>query len=232
MTRPSGWKEIVHMKTTIRNLVGTVAVTAVTLSAGAWLLAQGTEGVKETDKFVKEGQNTTNAINDARQKTQNALDAYNQLTQGDSKDMKGDYKKLLKAQKDMNNSVGDARKANDDLDKQAAVYFTQRSSSVNQIQDPALRDKGKTRLETSQKEFDKVKASLSDADQALAPFSKSLSDQIAFLGQDLTPSAAAAMKPQSAKLNQEGSSLFNKIDSATGMANKYFASLKAPSPNN
>jgi hypothetical protein len=41
-------------------------------------------------------------VAEARLKTKNALDAYNALVLGDSKDMKGDYKKLLNAQKDMN----------------------------------------------------------------------------------------------------------------------------------
>ena len=47
--------------------------------------------------------------------------------------MKGDYKKLANAQKDMNNQVADAQKKVEEMDKQAAVYFTSRSTAVGHI---------------------------------------------------------------------------------------------------
>src|SRR5215471_12772806 len=170
-----------------------LAFGAVTLTA-AWTFAQ-TEGIKETEKFVKAGEDTSQAVADAHVQTKTALDAYNALVQGDSKDMKEDYKKLLKAQKDMNNRVADARKTVAEMDKQAAIYFTSRSDAIGQIQDTGMRDQAKTRLEESKKEYDKVRASLRKGGDELAPFSKDLSDQIKYLGAELTPSAASSLKP-------------------------------------
>jgi Protein of unknown function (DUF2959) len=211
------------MKTAMRLI--TLAILSMT--AATWAHAQSTEGIKETERFIKSGGQTSQSVADARLKTQKALDTYNAITQGDSKDMKGDYKKLLNAQKDMDNQVADARKKIDLMDKQAAVYFTSRSTAVGQIQDATLRDKAKTRLEENQKGYDRVKVALRGGGDALAPFTKDLSDQIKFLGQELNPSSAASLKPQAEKLNGRGTTLFTQADAAVTTANSYFDGLKA-----
>jgi hypothetical protein len=211
------------MKTAMRLI--TLAILSMT--AATWAHAQSTEGIKETERFIKTGGQTSQSVADARLKIQKALDTYNAITQGDSKDMKGDYKKLLNAQKDMDNQVADARKKIDLMDKQAAVYFTSRSTAVGQIQDATLRDKAKTRLDDNQKGYDKVKVALRGGGDALAPFTKDLSDQIKFLGQELNPSSAASLKPQAEKLNGRGTTLFTQADAAVTTANSYFDGLKA-----
>jgi hypothetical protein len=210
------------MKTTMRLL----ACAVLSLSATTWAHAQSTEGIKETERFIKTGSATSQSIAEAQLKTKNALDTYNAIVQGDSKDMKSDYKKLLSAQKNMNNQVADARKKIADMDKQAAVYFTSRSAALGQIQDVALRDKAKTRLDQNQKEFEQVKVALREGGDALAPFTKDLSDQITFLGQELNPSSAASLKPQAEKLNGRGATLFAQADTAAATANKYFNTLR------
>jgi leucyl aminopeptidase (aminopeptidase T) len=197
------------------------------VTAATWAQAQSTEGIKETERFIKTGGATSQSVAEARLKTQQALDAYNSITTGDSKDLKSDYKKLLNAQKDMNNQVADARKKIEQMDKQAAVYFSGRSTAAGQIQDAALRDKAKTRLDDSQKGYDKVKAALREGGDALTPFSKDLSDQIKFLGQELNPSSAASLKPQAEKLNGRGSTLFTQADAAVTTANGYFNTLRS-----
>jgi hypothetical protein len=204
----------------------TVVCTAVGLSASAWIFAQ-TDSIKETDRFIKAGGATSQAVAHTSLQTKSALEAYNALVQGSSKDLKGDYKKLQNAQKDMNNHVTDTRKTVDEMDKQAGVYFAARSEAIGQIQDAAMRDQAKSRLDASKTAYDNVKTSLKSAGDALAPFTKDLSDQIKYLGAELTPSAAASLKPQGERLNKQGATLFAQADAAVTAANKYFASLRA-----
>ena len=213
------------MSTTTR----TVAFLAMTLAVAVAGRAQ-TASIKETDRFIKNGGSTAQAVAEARLKTKNALDAYNALVQGDTKDMKGDYRKLLSSEKTMNNQVMDAQKTVADMDKQAAIYFTARSSALGQIQDPALRDQAKSRLEASREEYDKVKAALKDAGEALSPFSTELVDNIKYLGAELTPGAAASLKPQADKLNERGATVFAQADNAVVTANKYFDTLRSETP--
>src|SRR4029453_2329187 len=48
----------------------------------------GTQGLKETDRFVKAGGNTTEAVTNAKLQTQKTLDTYNGLVGQTSKNMK------------------------------------------------------------------------------------------------------------------------------------------------
>jgi len=204
----------------------TVVFAAIGLSASLSIFAQ-TDSIKETDRFIKAGGATAQAVAQTSLQTKSALDAYNALLQGNSKDMKGDYKKLQNAQKDMNNHVADTRKTVDEMDKQAGVYFAARSEAIGQIQDLTMRDQAKSRLEASKMAYDNVKTSLKSAGDALAPFTKDLSDHIKYLGAELTLSAAASLKPQAETLNKQGETLFAQADGAVTTANKYFATLRA-----
>jgi len=204
----------------------TVVFAAMGLSASLSIFAQ-TDSIKETDRFIKAGGATAQAVAQTSLQTKSSLDAYNALLQGNSKDMKGDYKKLQNAQKDMNNHVADTRKTVDEMDKQAGVYFAARSEAIGQIQDLTMRDQAKSRLEASKMAYDNVKTSLKSAGDALAPFTKDLSDHIKYLGAELTPSAAASLKPQAETLNKHGETLFAQADGAVTTANKYFATLRA-----
>jgi predicted nucleic acid-binding Zn-ribbon protein len=141
--------------------------------------------------------------------------------------MKGDYKKLQNAQKDMTNEVANARKAIDEMDRQATVYFTARSEAIKHIEDTTMRGQAQSRLDESRKAYDDVRSSLKSGGDALAPFTKDLSDQVKYLGADLTPSAAASLKSQAERLNQQGTTLFSQADTAVSTANKYFSTLKS-----
>ena len=190
----------------------TVVFAAMGLSASLSIFAQ-TDSIKETDRFIKAGGATAQAVAQTSLQTKSSLDAYNALLQGNSKDM--------------NNHVADTRKTVDEMDKQAGVYFAARSEAIGQIQDLTMRDQAKSRLEASKMAYDNVKTSLKSAGDALAPFTKDLSDHIKYLGAELTPSAAASLKPQAETLNKHGETLFAQADGAVTTANKYFATLRA-----
>jgi hypothetical protein len=186
-----------------------------------------TQGLKETDKFVKAGGNTSEAVANAKLQTQKTLDAYNALVTEPSTDMKGDYKKLMKSMDSMNDRVADAGRKVDEMQKAGDTYFTGRAETIKNIQDAQLQDRAKQRLADSQAKFGVVLQSLRDAAKALEPFRKDVADQITYLGSDLTPSAMTSLKPNAAKLNARGSVLFARTDKAIADANTYFESLRS-----
>jgi predicted nucleic acid-binding Zn-ribbon protein len=186
-----------------------------------------TQGLKETDEFVKAGNRTTSAVADAKQQTQKTLDAYNALVTQPSKNMKGDYKKLMKSMDGMNDRVADARKKVDEMQQAGATYFAGRAETIKGIQDASLQTRARDRLADSQKQFEGVLKSLKEAADAMEPFRKQLADQITYLGSDLTPSAMTSLKPNADKLNTTAAELFGKTDTAISHANAYFDGLKS-----
>lgn len=186
-----------------------------------------TQGLKETDRFVKAGGNTADAVANAKLQTQKSLDAYNALVTQPSKNMKGDYKKVMKSMDSMNDRVAEAAQKVEQMQQAGDTYFSGRAEAVKNIQDPQLQDRAKQRLADSQKHFSQVLQSLREAAKALEPFRKELADQITYLGSDLNPSAMASLKPNAEKLNSHGAELFGKTDKAISDANAYFQSLKS-----
>ena len=186
-----------------------------------------TQGLKETDRFVKAGGNTSEALAKAKLQTQKTLDAYNALVTQPSTNMKGDYKKLMKSMDSMNEGVTEAREKVEQMQQAGDTYFAGRAESIKNIQDPQLQDRAKQRMADSQKEFGGVLQSLRVGGQALEPFRKELADQITYLGSDLTPSAMASLKPNAEKLNARGRQVFDDTDKAIATATAYFQSLRS-----
>ena len=199
------------------------------LVAGQTAERSRTQGLKETDKFVKAGGNTTRAITDAKMQMQKTLTAYNTLVTQPSKDMKGDYKRLLKAMDGMNEKVADAQTKIDAMQKTGDTYFSGRAETIKNIQDPALQGQAQKRLSTNQQEFASVLQSMREAGEALEPFRKQLADHITYLGSDLTPSAMTSLQPEAEKLNAHGADVFAKTEQALAKADGYFQGLRAES---
>ena len=185
-----------------------------------------TQGIKETDRFIKAGAATTQKVAEAKNQVKGTLDAYNALI-STSKNMKSDYKKLMKSSDSMNDKLTEARQKIAEMQKAGAIYFNGRAENLKGIQDAELQNQSKQRMEDSQKEFSSVLLGLAEAGDALEPFEKQLADQIVYLGSDLTPSATASLQPNAEKLNRQGGEVFVKADEAIGRADAYFQGLRA-----
>ena len=186
-----------------------------------------TQGIKETERFIKAGNNAHTSIAHARLETKHTLDMYNKLVTQPSTNMKGDYKKLLGAVDDMKEEIADARLEITNMRASGDTYFTGRETTNKAIQDQQLQSSAAARLASSRKDFDSALASLRAAGDTIEAFRKDLADQITFLGSDLTPTAMTALKPAADKLNGQGDEVLGKIDAANAALRAYLDGLKA-----
>jgi Protein of unknown function (DUF2959) len=188
-----------------------------------------TQGLKETEDFVKAGGQVSTAVAEAKLEVQKTLNLYNDLVMRPSKDMKGDYKKLMKSMDSMNQKVDEARTRISGAQKAGDTYFAGRAESVKEVQSAELQDRARQRMLDSQSEFASVRTSLREAGEALEPLRKDLADHITYLGSDLTPSGTASLQPEAKKLNEQGGMVFSKTDTAISKTNSYFKGLQAAS---
>ena len=191
-------------------------------------LAQRSEtaGLKETDDFLKAGTAAVSFVVKAKLQAQDTLRSYNALVTQSSKDMKSDYKKLLKAAKNTGKQVDAARDSVERMQATGDAYFTGRAVSIKDIQDAALRAQAEERLTQNQTEYAGVMTSLREAGQSLQLLRGELDNHITYLGSDLTPGAMTSLKPQAQTLNERGAEMLTKADQAVTAANRYFDSLR------
>lgn len=186
-----------------------------------------TEGLRETDRFIRAGEQTTAAVGTAKTEVERTLTAYNTLMSQPSNDMRRDYRNLMRAVDQMNRRVAEARTRIGSMQAAADVYYRGRGLTVKSIRDPQLQSQAQQRMEQSQKDFDGVLTALREAGDALEPVRKQLADQITFLGSDLNPSATASLKPQAEKLNANAAEVFIRTDAAIARANAFFNGLRS-----
>jgi hypothetical protein len=186
-----------------------------------------TEGLRETDRFIRAGEQTTAAVGTAKTEVERTLAAYNTLISNPSTDMRRDYRNLMRSVDQMNRRVGEARTRIGSMQAAADVYYKGRGLTVKGIVDPQLQGQAQQRMEQSQKDFAAVLTALREAGDALEPVRKQLADQITFLGSDLNPSATASLKPQAEKLNANAKEVFARTDAAIARANAFFNGLRS-----
>src|SRR5689334_5136597 len=135
------------------SLIVVIALTAMLAGMQQTAERSRTQGLKETDRFVKAGGEISQKVAEAKNQAKTTLDAYNALVTQPSKDMKGDYKRLMKAKDSMNAKVADAREKLGEMQKAGDTYFAGRAETIKNIQDSALQDRAHKRLEENQKAF-------------------------------------------------------------------------------
>src|SRR3954451_11972171 len=125
------------------------------------------QGIKETERFIKEGGDVAHAVGAGRLQIESTLSAYNALVSNPSKDMKRDYGKLLKEVKEMDGKVDEARKQVGEMNAARQTYFAGRQATIANIQDPQLKRAAQARLADSGKQHDEVLASLRSTGESL-----------------------------------------------------------------
>jgi Protein of unknown function (DUF2959) len=186
-----------------------------------------TEGLRETDRFIRAGEQASAAVGTAKTEVERTLTAYNTLVSQPSKNMRRDYRNLMNSVDSMNRRVTEATTRIGAMQGAADVYFQGRGLTIKDIQDKQLQGQAQQRMEQSQKDFDGVLTALREAGEALEPVRKQLADQITFLGSDLNPSATASLKPQAEKLNASGAAVFARADAAITKAVTFFSALRS-----
>ena len=144
------------MRTTLSRLPPAIVIAILAmpvLMAGQTPERSRTQGLKETDKFVKAGESTSQSVTNGKMQAQKTLDAYNNLVSQPSKDMKGDYKKVLKSSDGMNDKVAEARLKVEAMQKAGETSFSGRAETIKNITDAALQGQAQERLTANQKEF-------------------------------------------------------------------------------
>ncbi len=208
----------------------TIAMVLPAGTAGAQIFGSDPEGLKRTDNLIKKAEDLVKQSVSARQQIGKTLDTYNAIFPDDVQDVRKAYKGVESEMAKSEKQREEVTKKLEEMKVEAEAYFTGWSESLQQIENPDLRNRSEARMTETRRQFDGVLDSVRVAREAYEPFMKSLKDQWTYLGHDLNATGIASLKPDAEKLNQQGKELFDKIDSAMKEANQYIESLRSSRP--
>jgi hypothetical protein len=114
--------------------------------------------------------------------------------------------------------VGDVRKRNEDMEKEAQKYFSEWSRGLGGISDPGLRAASQERLNETRDGYNEiVKAGQNAGD---------LSRQFGYLELDMSDAAMAGLADKAQETNARADQLFASIHELTKTIKLYINSLK------
>jgi len=170
------------------------------------------KGHKEAEKFKGQTTATRTSVEKGRDQLQQTLDLYNQLFETPEKKLSSVYGKLTKSLEGCDKAVKDIQKNVDGMEKQADKFFASWETEINGYSSEAMQEKSRGRLEQARGRYDGMLASMGEAGDLYDPFVENLTEQVMFLGRDLSPEVLEDLKGDAAELNASAEELLAKID--------------------
>ena len=140
---------------------------------------------------IKETREETVRTRNQLQATVNALNA---LTEQKKGDLRETYKTFTDEVKKTHADATRTAARGQAMQKASAEYFTKWQTDVNGIANESLRKKARKRLDSVQKSYGEVTASLGEAAEKFKPFLSNLDDVQKTLANDITAGGVKAVK--------------------------------------
>jgi hypothetical protein len=174
--------------------------------------AFGQAGSKDAQKFQEIGEETREAIVEARGQFESTVGIYNSIVSAEVDNPEKAYKDLTKATEKSEKLWTDASKSFDKMRKQGDKLFSSWQKDVDAFGSEQMKQVGMQRLELAQTRNQQMIDGMDAAEEAYQPFISSLKDQGMFMARDLSPAAMDALQPLAEELNETAAELLAGID--------------------
>ena len=172
----------------------------------------GQAGSKDAQKFQEVGEETREAIVEARGQFESTVGIYNSIVSAEADNPQKAYKDLTKATEKSEKLWADASKSFDKMRKQGDKLFSSWQKDVDAFGSEQMKQVGMQRLELAQTRNQQMIDGMDAAEEAYQPFIISLKDQGMFMARDLSPAAMDALQPLAEELNATAAELLAGID--------------------
>ena len=172
----------------------------------------GQAGSKDAQKFQEVGEETREAIVEARGQFESTVGIYNSIVSAEADNPQKAYKDLTKATEKSEKLWADASKSFDKMRKEGDKLFSSWQKDVDAFGSEQMKQVGMQRLELAQTRNQQMIDGMDAAEEAYQPFIISLKDQGMFMARDLSPAAMDALQPLAEELNATAAELLAGID--------------------
>ncbi len=185
---------------------------AACLVLGSAGYAQDKKTAKQAESLEKAGEDAKQAVDDVLAHVVKMLEGYNEIIDGSAKNPQSAYKKLAGDLKSSDKMLKDATKKLESMEKEAGKFFAAWEADLQSFSSDSMKEKSQKRLDASKAKYEELGAALREAGQAFDPLVANLSDQILYLGRDLSPEAIADLQDEAAALNEQAKEVADTIN--------------------
>lgn len=156
------------------------------------------------------------------------LTTLNKLVTQPEGDMRGQYKDYLSAIKSLNSISAKVDESIGTMVANSQVYFADWGNQVALINDATLKQLSADRKQQAVTSLADLKTAMDKARAVYKPLAKDLDDIGLYLGNNLTASGIAAMKPRLDTIKVEAVSVRDALSSTVTALNKFSGTLATP----
>lgn len=159
------------------------------------------------------------------------LTSLNQLVSQPTGDMRGQYNDYRSAVKNLQGTSDKVDKTINSMMAGSQIYFADWSNQIGAISDPTLKQLSLDRKNQAVANLAELKTGMEKTRAAYKPLAKDLEDINLYLGNNLTSSGIAAMKPRLDAIKVEAVGVRDALTSMVQSLNKFSATLATPAPS-
>jgi hypothetical protein len=194
------------------------------------LLAQGcaTEpgaGLNYRDDLVAEIKTVQETLDHTNDSLGRTLELYNAILHTETTDPRTAYQNLAL---DLKSCEQQAQRVLDDIAEMEGAsdeFFTNWNDELGSYQSPRMRERSQARLQKSQRRYERIMTALRPAKATFEVFFASLSDQVLFLGHDLTPDSIASLSADAEGLNRDATTVLDALQETSKAAAFFVQSI-------
>jgi hypothetical protein len=214
------------MQMIMKNYFNFRSITLASLAACTLMLAGcASTPADRAANMSKDVSKTGSQLDGTRQGVTQVLTTLNQMITQPNGDMRSQYKDYLSSVKSLNDTALKLDQSINTMVANSQVYFADWGNQVAAINDSTLKQLSADRKQQAVNSLNELKSAMDKARASFKPLAKDLDDIGLYLGNNLTASGIAAMKPRLDTIKVEAVGVRDALSSTANALNKFSGTL-------
>jgi MFS superfamily sulfate permease-like transporter len=183
-------------------------------------------GIHKRDIMVDRVEDARDSQADAQKQFKSALEQFDSVVKLQNTDLKKAYDKLNSGYEDSLESAKEVSSSIDNVESVAEDLFDEWKKELKEYQNKELRNSSRQKLQTTQKRYKDMLASMHRAEASMEPVLKIFHDNVLYLKHNLNAQAIGSLQSEFADLKGQIDVLIKEMNAAIKSSNAFIADIK------
>ncbi len=183
-------------------------------------------GIHKRDIMVDRVEDARDSQADAQKQFKSALAQFDSVVKLQDTDLKRAYDKLNSGYEDSLEAAKEVSSSIDNVESVAEDLFDEWKKELKEYQNKTLRNSSRQKLQTTQKRYKDMLASMHRAEASMEPVLKIFHDNVLYLKHNLNAQAIGSLQSEFADLKGQIDVLIKEMNAAIKSSNAFIADIK------